>query len=32
MMTDKRDIKKVPECEHGYFGGFSPSREGKYKD
>ena len=31
-MTDKRDPKDVPECEHGYWGGFSPKRRGQYVD
>ena len=29
MLTEKRD-KKVPEDEHGYWGGFSPTRVDKY--
>ena len=32
LMTDKRDRKDVPECEHGFWGGFSPKRVGKYED
>lgn len=31
-MTDKRNRKDVPECEHGFWGGFSPKRIGKYED
>ena len=29
LMTEKRD-KQVPEDEHGYWGGFSPTRVDKY--
>ena len=32
LMTDKRATADVPECEHGYWGGFSPKRQGKYED
>ena len=32
LLTDKRDKKDVPECEFGYWGGFSPKRNGKYQD
>ena len=34
LMTEKRGQgdDKVPECEHGYWGGFSPKRKGKYED
>ena len=34
-MTEKRGLAekdKVPECEHGYWGGFSPKRKGRYED
>ena len=33
-MTDKRNSKNhvIPECEHGYWGGFSPKRKGKYEN
>ena len=33
-MTDKRNSKGdvIPECEHGYWGGFSPKRKGKYEN
>ena len=30
LLTDKREAKDVPECEHGFWGGFSPKRKGKY--
>lgn len=34
LMTDKRNSKGdvIPECEHGYWGGFSPKRKGKYEN
>ena len=35
LMTEKRGLAekdKVPECEHGYWGGFSPKRKGRYED
>ena len=32
LLTDKRTLKDVPECEHGYWGGFSPKRDGRYED
>lgn len=34
-MTDKRVLQgneDIPECEHGYWGGFSPTRKGKYEN
>jgi len=30
LLADKRKEKDVPECEHGYWGGFSPKRDGAY--
>ena len=32
LMSDNHAAKNVPECEHGYWGGFSPKRRGKYAD
>lgn len=35
LMTDKRvtyGTEEIPECEHGYWGGFSPTRKGKYEN
>ena len=32
LMSEKRKLKDVPTCEHGYFGGFSPKRDGPYKN
>ena len=40
LMTDKRaqndavdnNVDRIPECEHGYWGGFSPQRNGKYQN
>ena len=31
LMTEKNATEEVPECEHGYWGGFSPQRRGKYE-
>ena len=30
MMTEKN--KNIPEDEHGYWGGFSPTRKGRYEN
>ena len=32
LMSEKRKLKDVPICEHGYFGGFSPKRNGPYEN
>jgi hypothetical protein len=33
LMTESAEVaKEVPECEHGYWGGFSPKRKGPYAD
>ena len=32
MSTEKHGPQEIPECEHGYWGGFSPKRRGRYED
>ena len=32
LMTEKFGPTEIPECEKGYWGGFSPKRKGKYVD
>ena len=32
LLTEKKQGQDVPECEYGYWGGFSPKRKGKYTD
>ena len=32
LSTEKVGLQEVPECEHGYWGGFSPKRRGRYED